>query len=249
MSRKHNYPKEKFSTEGTCKTEGCETKIFSRLLCRKHYDQQDRKRVYNCLDCGRETRQGNLCSGCWQKANAKPCTIEDCERLTQSKGLCATHYKRLQVHGTTDKVYVKREPKSVMARFFKFVDVQEDGCWKWTGSLSNVGYSRFASEYGTYGHQAAYNLFVGPIPAGLTIDHLCMVRKCVNPQHLEAVTLRENIMRSPNQVCAINARKTHCKQGHEFNEENTYRNTKGRVCKTCRRQATADFKQRQQAAA
>lgn len=124
----------------------------------------------------------------------------------------------------------------------------DDDCRLWTGPLTNAGYGRLTwvcdEGYLIRGaHRLAYHLFVAPVPADrlLSIDHLCRVRHCVNPAHLELVRQRENVMRSPIAVGAINARKTHCAQGHPYNEENTYtytfktRATTVRVCRTCRR--------------
>ena len=81
-------------------------------------------------------------------------------------------------------------------------------------------------------HRFAYTEAKGAIEDGLTIDHLCRVKACVNPSHLEAVTLRTNILRGEN-TAAKNARKTHCHRGHPFNEENTYRVPGGRACRQC----------------
>jgi hypothetical protein len=77
-------------------------------------------------------------------------------------------------------------------------------------------------------HRVIYEYLVGPIPDGLSIDHLCRVRHCVNPAHLEPVTHRENVLRGQAPT-AVNGRKTRCKRGHEFNR--TVRN--GRRCYTC----------------
>lgn len=73
-----------------------------------------------------------------------------------------------------------------------------NGCWLWTASLNNFGYGNF-SLHGkpTLAHRAAWEIYVAPIPAGLHIDHLCRVRHCVNPEHLEVVTRAENMRRSP----------------------------------------------------
>jgi hypothetical protein len=88
-------------------------------------------------------------------------------------------------------------------------------------------------------HRASYEAFIGPIPDGMTIDHLCRNRKCVNPSHLEAVPMRVNVLRGVG-VTAKNAVKTHCVNGHEFNDQNTYSDSKGRSCRACKRERFRD---------
>jgi hypothetical protein len=117
-------------------------------------------------------------------------------------------------------------------RFWKFVEVTES-CWLWRGSIAR-GYGKFTNDEHrpVPAHRFGYELMVGPIPAGLQIDHLCRVRNCVNPDHLEVVTQRENIMRGET-VPATNAAKTHCPQGHEYTPENTAISRWGRRCRKC----------------
>lgn len=110
------------------------------------------------------------------------------------------------------------------------------GCWLWTGAVNPHGYAKIRID-GTdwLGHRLAYELFVGPIPRGLELDHKCRVRSCINPDHMEPVTGRENILRGES-VSAQNARKTHCNHGHKFMPENTYVYPNGhRVCRACKR--------------
>lgn len=118
-------------------------------------------------------------------------------------------------------------------------DVREDGCWLWTGRSSRDGYGRLTYKgRDVSAHRVAYELAKGPIPAGLVIDHLCRVPACCNADHLEAVTQRENLMRGLT-IPAVNAAKTHCKNGHEFTPENTYRapgRPGTRCCRTCQRE-------------
>lgn len=109
------------------------------------------------------------------------------------------------------------------------------GCWVWTNGLKKAGYAGllFRGAF-YYGHRFSYLIHVGPIPEGLHIDHLCRNRACVRPDHLEAVTCRENILRGEG-LAAANAGKTHCKRGHAFTEDNTKLTARGRTCRTCHR--------------
>ena len=100
-------------------------------------------------------------------------------------------------------------------------------CWLWTGAKIPYGYGRLFSGSRTPAgspktvavHRFAYELLVGPIPDGLTIDHLCKNPSCVNPEHLEVVTLTENLRRGDGPA-SINARKTECDKGHPLHGEN-----------------------------
>ena len=131
----------------------------------------------------------------------------------------------------------KRVGVSVDERFWEKVS-KTDTCWLWTGSCDGNGYARlYLSAMYPVGlaHRYSYEMHKGGIPEGLHIDHLCRVRHCVNPAHLEAVTKFENTRRGMG-VPAINARKTHCKNGHEFTKANTYCAPGGnrRDCRRCR---------------
>jgi hypothetical protein len=85
-------------------------------------------------------------------------------------------------------------------------------------------------------HRFAYQMLVGPIPEGLTLDHLCRNTGCCNPEHLEAVTHRDNVLRGVS-FAAVNAVKTECPRGHPYDSENTYivPSTGGRLCRLCQR--------------
>lgn len=118
-------------------------------------------------------------------------------------------------------------------------------CWLWTAYKSNGGYGRIKiSGRMVPAHRVAYELLVGPIPAGLEIDHLCRVRNCVNPDHLEPVTRAVNTLRGTS-PSAQHAVKTHCDNGHPFDAANTYlRPTGGRACRACGRATTHAYKAR-----
>lgn len=118
-------------------------------------------------------------------------------------------------------------------RFFSKVHIT-DGCWLWTGSRNADGYGSFWDSGKSRGaHRVAYEQMVGSIPDGLTLDHLCRVRHCVRPEHLEPVPIGENTLRG-NTVNAANVLKTHCLRGHPFDEANTIRRGNSRYCRQCR---------------
>ena len=112
---------------------------------------------------------------------------------------------------------------------------QVGDCWQWNAFIDAYGYGRFSvGGRMRLAHRAAYEGLVGPIPAGLDIDHLCRNRACVNPDHLEPVTRSENLSRSP--LMARGQDKTHCPLGHGYTPENTRITTQGaRACRTCER--------------
>lgn len=121
-------------------------------------------------------------------------------------------------------------------RFWQKVE-RTDTCWIWTACRVGVGhYGLFwgGSEVGKiYAHRYAYQQFVGPIPEGFVVDHLCRVRWCVNPDHLEPVTPQENLRRMGELAKA----KTHCKRGHLFSADNIKSRAGGRwrACRECDR--------------
>jgi hypothetical protein len=132
--------------------------------------------------------------------------------------------------------------EELLASFWARVD-KTPTCWLWTGGTGSAGYGLARDPRGGRGpdggrpkisaHRIAYELVVGPIPDGLTLDHLCRVPPCVNPAHLEPVTQFVNNHRG-NGYYAKNARKTHCPQGHPYDAANTRVNARGwRTCKTC----------------
>lgn len=128
--------------------------------------------------------------------------------------------------------------RSAIDRFHDYYEIDEDtGCWVWQKCITATGYPRFCWNGRTgYAHRFSCEFFNGEIPDGYTVDHLCSNPSCVNPEHLEAVTMRVNGLRG-NTFQGINSRKTHCPHGHEYTPENIL-NTKrrSRQCKTCARE-------------
>lgn len=174
----------------------------------------------------------------------RTCSVDDCDRPHYGRGWCANHYARWRRHGSLHDKRAERSDPAV--RFWSKVD--KDGpvpdprpdlgpCWLWTDPPNGSGYGSFRIDGRTLGSHVAVVLLGGAeIPPEHEVDHLCRVRLCVRPSHLEVVTAHENNMRSES-AAAKNARKTHCKRGHEFTPENTRIVPNGRHCKQCHREA------------
>lgn len=132
----------------------------------------------------------------------------------------------------------KPGPKArpVIERFEEKVAPGENGCILWTASGNGAGYGAMYIAKGkrVLAHRWAYEHYVGPIPEGMVLDHLCRNRICVNPAHLEPVTHRTNVLRGVAPT-AVNAAKTHCDQGHLFDAENTAMDRGKRACRACNR--------------
>lgn len=132
-----------------------------------------------------------------------------------------------QVYRRATGLPVPRQPRAEpidvesrrVRRFWSRVRVDANGCWMWTASCYPSGYGSSGTGYA---HRVAYEYVKGPIPHGLQIDHLCRVKACVNPDHLEAVTVKENVRRGLNGV--LRPERTHCRNGHPTSDPR---------CRTC----------------
>lgn len=180
----------------------------------------------------------------------RTCSVPGCVREKHyAYGPCKTHHRRLQKHGSYDKPAVKKTP--AIDRFWKKVNrhgptpefrPELGRCWIWEAARSGGG-DRYGFFYNgkknVFAHRFSWEHFKGPIPEGLTIDHLCRVPLCVNPDHLEPVTQAENTLRATRLI-------VECPYGHPYDEKNTYTDPKGgRVCRTCRnRRARATYARR-----
>jgi hypothetical protein len=161
---------------------------------------------------------------------ASRCSVEGCGKTIHARAFCDGHYKQAKSQGLLPPVLSEE-------RFWKKVEKTET-CWLWTGGKTMSGYGVFYDDgRQRMAYRYAYERFVGPIPDGLEIDHVCRVRACVNPAHLDVVTHRENMLRG-NTTVAANAAKTHCLRGHPFDLLNTRLTPSGkRRCRICDRAA------------
>ncbi len=168
------------------------------------------------------------------RSHSTTCSIPDCAARRRARGWCNKHYSRWLTHGDP-LVTLRPEMEQLEAERF-WPKVEKTGaCWLWTGALAGGSGQFWAGGKLVQAHRWAYEQANGPIPEGLTLDHLCRNRACVEVTHLEPVTNRVNILRGIG-ATALNARKARCKRGHRFTPENIYtRENGGRNCRQCKR--------------
>ena len=183
---------------------------------------------------------------------------ENCKKLTKPGArVCLICHRARNVKYRA--LIPKKHKTTSENRFWKYVE-KTDSCWIWNGCLSGGNTSVHPeAKYGVFGvnwkqvyaHRFSYELHRGEIKEGMQIDHLCKNPRCVNPDHLEAVTSKENTLRSSARS-AINAKKNHCIRGHSFTPENTYIQDLGhrikRACVQCRSMHNENLKVRQREA-
>lgn len=176
------------------------------------------------------------------------CEAGDCNAEAKHRGRCGPHYRILLLQG--DRL-LTRATKPAEERFWSKVNKSgpiplhgdvPGPCWQWTAGKIPNGYGSFhvASLRPVAAHRYAWENLRGPIPDGLTIDHLCRNKLCVNPDHLEVVTRGENTLRAVD-IGARNRSKTRCINGHGFTPENTrITPSKRRRCRACDRDRERD---------
>ena len=153
--------------------------------------------------CGKARKARGWCAAHWWRwrhhgdplgsaYTPTACSIEGCAEVAVSRGWCSRHYQRYRKWGDPTAGYPSPGELSERDRFeSKFS--KGDGCWEWTAALNHKGYGQFrAGSRDVPAHRYSYALYVGPIPTGMQIDHLCMNRRCVNPRHLRVVTNKQN---------------------------------------------------------
>ena len=161
--------------ERHCTIDGCDRKHAARGLCGTHWRQWRR---------GKLDHEAPL-----ERVPGRTCEIEGCDQPHHARGLCGKHHVRLRKHG---------DPLHDTYWLMIWSRVDDSGeCWLWTGPQTWNGYGHASfRRRSTTAHRAVYEYLVGSVPDGLDLDHLCRVRLCVNPNHLEPVTRAENMRRA-----------------------------------------------------
>lgn len=161
------------------------------------------------------------------------CLDEICTNPAKRRGYCGPCHYRLKKQGALPPAKLP-----IRERFMDVVEKVPSGCWEWQACKNDLGYGQLALLGGKRvgAHRFSYEKFVGPIPEGMDLDHLCRNPPCVNPAHLEPVTHRENVYRGASLDVAAHL-EDKCRRGHDMTPENTYQfpNGRGRTCRKCMR--------------
>lgn len=161
----------------SCDIPGCTGIYKARGYCRTHYSRLQQGLP---LDAPKGIPRP-----------ARACEWGECREKVTARDLCRRHYYRAR--NGSDMDAPSHLGRSVYERFFEKVEDSEGGCWMWTGSRVASGYGRFGYNGATrFAYAAAYDMFVGPVPSGRVLDHVCRNKPCVNPEHLRVVTVKEN---------------------------------------------------------
>ena len=212
-----NAPSRQKTIEKTCPSCGGSFLVNGQHLKQKHCS-------YKCANEARSSR-----ASCYV---VKDCAV--CGVIFKSKTRANRRYCGRKCMGESAQrgdYKVGPEARPAMDRIAENINIDPiTNCWIWTGCLTvggaklgSGGYAKIkVGEKHTLGHIVSYEAHHGPVPEGLELDHKCRNRACVNPDHVEAVDHRINMIRSPITFAGINAAKTHCVNGHSFTEENTY---------------------------
>lgn len=153
-----------------------------------------------------------------------PCAEPGCKETVEARGRCLQHYRRAV------RINLPKRTRTIEERLAAYTDkIPQGGCWIWIGALNQYGYGSMRGPTGTVAtHRFVYERERGPIPEALDLDHLCRVRSCCNPDHLEPVTRQENVNRGDG------AKSDLCRNGHPFDLLAGAR--KERRCSTCERE-------------
>ncbi len=172
------------------------------------------------------------------------CAASECDRPGEVRGLCRKHYQRIRRHGALVN-------PDALDRAIAKLRFDDSGCWVWTGYRNENGYGQIgADSVVVLAHRWFYEQLVEPIPEGLTLDHLCRVKACVNPEHLEPVTLAENIRRSAPFREYVDTRVV-CANGHPLSGSNAYPRSGRRSslgCRACDREKSRRYRKNRSAA-
>jgi len=163
------------------------------------------------------------------------CMLASCSRPATRRGYCNSCCSRLVRQGKLPLIRPQKLP--LKERLMAKADQVEGGCWLWAGAKNSEGYGQIKLNRTTlYAHRVSYEAYISPIPEGLHLDHICRHRACINPRHLQPVTVEENVRRGVHRS-ALTVRLGFCQRGHEMTDANVYVRPDGsrRICRACKR--------------